>query len=50
MLDQWRDRTITAQRVEQLLGRGSAFALAMEKWTRAGLWVLTRSDDDYPRG
>ena len=23
-------------------------ALAIEKWLRAGLWVLTRSDEDYP--
>ena len=29
--------------------RGSALALAAEKWHRAGLWVLTRADHDYPR-
>src|SRR5262249_4569703 len=23
-------------------------ALALEKWQRAGLWVMTRSDPDYP--
>ena len=22
--------------------------LALEKWQRAGLWVMTRSDADYP--
>ena len=22
--------------------------LALEKWQRAGLWVMTRSDEDYP--
>jgi len=36
------------------LGRGaliSALALgfATEQWQRAGLWVVTRSDPDYPR-
>ncbi|MBL6986308.1 MAG: DNA-protecting protein DprA [Methylobacter sp.] len=36
-------------RIEDLLGRGHALALAMEKWQRAGIWVLTRSDEDYPR-
>jgi predicted Rossmann fold nucleotide-binding protein DprA/Smf involved in DNA uptake len=47
-LQSWTDRSITHERIEQLMNRGSALALAMEKWTRAGLWVLTRSDSDYP--
>jgi len=48
MLEGWVDRTVTAERIQQLLARGPALALAMEKWTRAGLWVLTRSDMAYP--
>jgi len=48
MLEGWSDRTVTIERVQQLLARGPALALAMEKWTRAGLWVLTRSDMAYP--
>ena len=47
-LDGWTDKSITPERIEKLIKRGSALALAMEKWTRAGLWVLTRSDKDYP--
>jgi len=47
-LQGWTDRSITHERIEQLMNRGSALALAMEKWTRAGLWVLTRSDSEYP--
>ena len=47
-LDGWTDKFITAERIEQLMNRGSALALAVEKWTRAGLWVLTRSDYNYP--
>ena len=31
-----------------LLSRSPALALALEKWQRAGLWVITRSDPDYP--
>jgi len=48
MLEGWMDRTVTIERIQQLLARGPALALAMEKWTRAGLWVLTRSDIAYP--
>jgi len=48
LLTGWSDKTITHERIEYLMGRGSALALAMEKWMRAGLWVLTRSDADYP--
>ncbi len=36
-------------RVEGLLGRGAAMALATEKWLRSGLWILSRSDETYPR-
>ena len=44
----WSDKEITLDRTEALLRRGSALALAMEKWLRAGMWVMTRSDPDYP--
>ncbi|MPZ46314.1 MAG: DNA-processing protein DprA [Betaproteobacteria bacterium] len=37
------------ERVRTLLGRGTALALANEKWSRSGLWVLARSDEGYPR-
>ncbi len=36
-------------RVESLFARGTALALALEKWQRSGLWVLSRSDATYPR-
>lgn len=48
LLNGWSDQDITLGRLEALLGRGSALALAMEKWLRAGLWVMTNSDPDYP--
>jgi predicted Rossmann fold nucleotide-binding protein DprA/Smf involved in DNA uptake len=49
LLRGWEDKTVTSQRIEALMARGSALALAMEKWLRAGLWVMTRSDPEYPR-
>lgn len=45
----WADKKITQDRIERLMDRGSALALAMEKWQRTGLWVITRSDPDYPK-
>ena len=49
LLQGWSDNTVTLRRIETLMARGSALALAMEKWLRAGLWVMTRSDPQYPR-
>ena len=48
LLSTWMDRTITLDRIEQLLGRGGALGFVLEKWHRAGLWMLTRSDQEYP--
>ena len=46
-LEAWSDTSITVERLERLLSRGTALAFAMDKWTSAGLWVLTR--EDYPK-
>ena len=48
LLSRWEDHTITRPRLENLLSRGAALGLALEKWHRAGLWVLTRTDSEYP--
>ena len=45
----WMDKTITLQRIERLLDRGCALGIALEKWQRAGLWIITRSGPDYPK-
>lgn len=45
----WLDKKITVDRIEKLLDRGSALGIATEKWLRSGLWVVVRSDKDYPR-
>jgi len=52
LLSRWQDpkNKITQQRVEVLLKRGHSMALALEKWSRSGLWVITRADkDSYPK-
>jgi len=36
-------------RCERLLARGAAMAFALERWTNKGVWVVCRSDADYPR-
>lgn len=35
-------------RMKILLSRGVAMALAIEKWTNNGIWVICRSDSFYP--
>ena len=49
LLQGWHDTRISAERIIELLKRGHSLALAMEKWQRAGLWVVTRSDSEYPK-
>lgn len=49
LLNGWHDSRISVERVLQLLNRGHSLALAVEKWQRTGLWVVTRSDPEYPR-
>jgi predicted Rossmann fold nucleotide-binding protein DprA/Smf involved in DNA uptake len=39
---------ITESRLQSLLDRGTALAMAVEEWTNKGGWILTRSDDEYP--
>ncbi len=37
------------KRVDFLLGRGTALALALERWSRSGLWVISRGDAAFPK-
>jgi len=48
-LKQWSHEKISLNRLQNLLNRGAALALAIEKWQRVGLWVITRSDTEYPQ-
>jgi hypothetical protein len=49
LLAGFEDRKVTPERVRRLMERSAALGLALEKWQRAGLWVMTRSDADYPK-
>jgi len=48
LLQDWRDKTVSGDRIKSLLDRGVALSLSLEKWSRSGLWVMTRFDSDYP--
>jgi len=48
LLGGWMDERIPIERICALLAWSPALALALEKWQRAGLRVVTRSDPDYP--
>lgn len=39
---------IDKQRLESLLGRGVQLGFAIEEWQRNGIWIISRSDADYP--
>ena len=48
LLGGWMDRAVPVARIRALLDRGAALGLALEKWERAGIWVMTGFDSDYP--
>lgn len=39
---------IGLERLKPLLGRGVQLGFAVEEWQRNGIWILSRSDQDYP--
>ncbi len=39
---------LPAERLANLLARGVQLGFAVERWNQSGLWVLCRSDADYP--
>lgn len=47
-LEGWNNQNITADRIRSLLARAAALGLSLERWHRAGLWVMTCFDKDYP--
>jgi len=48
---QWKDPKgkITTERLANILKRKAAMGLALEKWQRSGIWVITRQDNEYPQ-
>jgi predicted Rossmann fold nucleotide-binding protein DprA/Smf involved in DNA uptake len=45
--DKTRGR-VTPERLLCLLERSGQLALALSRWTSAGIWIVSRSDDRYP--
>lgn len=43
------EQVIEANRLARLLGRGFLLAQAFERWQSGAIWVLSRSDAEYPR-
>lgn len=48
LLSQWHHKKISAERLKALLDRGASMGIALENWQRAGIWVVLRSEPDYP--
>lgn len=40
---------IDRERLTRLLDRGVQLGFAIEEWQRSGLWILSRSDPEYPQ-
>lgn len=48
LLTNWTDKTIPKNRIIALLDRKMALAIKLEKWSKAGIWIINRSDKFYP--
>lgn len=48
ILRNWTDKTIEKDRIISLLDRKMALAIKLEKWSKAGIWIINRSDKYYP--
>lgn len=48
-LKQLHINKLDPERLLALLARGAMLSLAVEKWTSRGLWILGRSDAQYPK-
>ncbi len=43
-----RLKGLDRDQLERLLDRGTALGLMVERWTRSGIWIISRGDDEYP--
>lgn len=43
-----RGSGVDKQRLESLISRGVQLGFAVEEWQRNGIWIISRSDSDYP--
>ena len=49
IINDFKDKTISSERLFALLERKSSLAMALEKWSKAGVWILNRGDKNYPK-
>ena len=49
IIESWKDNKIANERLIALLKRGAQMSMLLEKWSRAGIWILTRGDSEYPQ-
>ena len=48
LLEGWRDKTVSIERVKALLDRSAALSRAIDSWTESGLWMLASPESGYP--
>ncbi|WP_293139100.1 DNA-processing protein DprA [Okeania sp. SIO3I5] len=48
ILTKINDEKLNYERLVALLERGGILAITLEKWVNQGLWIITRSDKNYP--
>lgn len=48
ILSEWNDQGISRNRLIGLLERKVALGIALDKWSRAGVWIINRGDQEYP--
>ncbi|NEO53949.1 MAG: DNA-processing protein DprA [Okeania sp. SIO3B5] len=49
ILPKINDKKLNYERLIALLERGGMLAITVEKWVNQGLWIITRSDQNYPK-
>lgn len=49
IIKDFKDKYIHTDRLHALLERKSSLAMALEKWSKAGVWILNRGDKNYPK-
>ncbi|RFZ85259.1 DNA-processing protein DprA [Mucilaginibacter terrenus] len=49
LINSWNDQSISRNRLAGLLERKTALAIALDKWSRAGVWIISRGDRTYPQ-
>jgi len=48
-LSDFQDKIITLDRINSLLERKSSLAIALDKWSKVGIWIINRGDKGYPK-